>query len=89
MKITKHKLEVFHQYRGDPDAFAHTASVEERDQMAGFDWQRIDAIIQALRIVGRGAASSAFEEGALREAREVCVDDQVFKELTLRELALK
>jgi hypothetical protein len=83
--ITAEKLKIYKHFRGDRDAWARRGVFGYRDQMTDRDWTAIDELLQSLKIIQDGQATSEF--AAQTNAR---IDDLTENEdvcIVLRELA--
>ena len=79
--ITARKLEIYHRFRGDADAWARVGTAEERGEMADDDWRLIDTLVQSINQVENGLASDAYAEGVHRSLRINCDSEETLRSL--------
>jgi hypothetical protein len=78
--ITREKLRIYENYRGDSDGWAR-ASESDEQSIKDQDWALIGEILQSLRIVQSGLASARFETEVRTRALDSVEDEYVYERL--------
>lgn len=79
--ITKEKLNVYANYKGDLDMWLRTDKDHEKTFMESADWYLIDLLLQDANIINPNLGSENRTAEAERRLRESCENVEVIEEI--------
>ena len=79
--LTVAKLAVLIKYRWDNHRFKKQASAQEKELLAGIDWNDISEVLQNLKLYQRQLVSADYAKKILLDLRQVCADDETAQTL--------
>ncbi len=79
--ITQEKLTIFLKYGRDVDAWARSATVQEKKIMSDADWYEMDSLLPDLLLLKTGKASEEYAERIQQSLPERVSDEKVLQQL--------
>jgi hypothetical protein len=80
--LTPEKIKAFKFFNGDIDLWARIGSRKEKALMEEEDWYLIENLIQDIKLVNKGLASSQFSDALEIKISDSCEDVETIKSLT-------
>ncbi len=74
--LTVAKLAVLIKYQWNAHQFKKQASAQEKELLAGLDWDETGEILQDLKRYHRKLISAEYAQKILTDLRQVCADDE-------------
>lgn len=79
--ITKRKLRIYADYKGDIDNWTRFDSKEEKQLIGKGEWSTIESLIQDFRLVKEQLGPEGYYQKVIERANEICDNNQTIEEL--------